>query len=85
MNNQGMRVSNAENLSSPYYTAATQSDYRYNAMYQLPYLDPLCLQLVSDPRIMMNWGRYFYDWDPIVHAAINKMAVYPVIFGCRLI
>lgn len=54
------------------------SDARWRMLYPAPYFDPIAMQTLMDPKIMMLWGRYFYDWHPIIHAAINKMVSYPI-------
>ena len=53
-------------------------DARWRMLYPAPYFDPIAMQTLMDPKIMMLWGRYFYDWHPIIHAAINKMVSYPI-------
>lgn len=53
-------------------------DARWRLLYPAPYFDPIAMQTLMDPKIMMHWGRYFYDWHPILHAAIEKMVSYPI-------
>lgn len=53
-------------------------DSRWRLLYPAPYFDPIAMQTLMDPKIMMHWGRYFYDWHPILHAAIEKMVSYPI-------
>lgn len=53
-------------------------DMRWRMIYPAPYFDPIAMQTIVDPKIIMQWGRYFYDWHPIIHAAINKMVQYPI-------
>lgn len=53
-------------------------DTRWRMIYPAPYFDPIAMQTILDPKIIMQWGRYFYDWHPIIHAAINKMVQYPI-------
>lgn len=54
------------------------SDSRWRMLYPAPYFDPIAMQTLMDPKILMHWGRYMYDWQPIFHAAINKMVSYPI-------
>ena len=53
-------------------------DARWRAVYPAPFFDPIAMQTVADPKILIQWSRFFYDWHPIVHAAINKMVAYPI-------
>ena len=53
-------------------------DGRWRAIYPAPFFDPIAMQTLTDPKILMQWSRFFYDWHPIVHAAINKMVSYPI-------
>jgi len=64
-------------LNNPSYRLMTQ-DTRWRLLYPAPYFDPIAMQTLMDPKILMHWGRYFYDWQPIMHAAINKMVSYPI-------
>lgn len=64
-------------MNNPDYQKMTM-DTRWRLLYPAPYFDPIAMQTIMDPKIMMHWGRYFYDWHPIIHAAINKMAAYPI-------
>lgn len=53
-------------------------DTRYRMIYPTPFFDPIAMQTVADPKILMQWSRFFYDSHPIIHAAINKMVSYPI-------
>ena len=53
-------------------------DGRWRMIYPAPFFDPIAFQTVADPKILIQWSRFFYDWHPIVHAAINKMVCYPI-------
>jgi hypothetical protein len=64
-------------MNNPQFQIMTQ-DTRWRLLYPAPYFDPIAMQTLMDPKIMMHWGRYFYDWHPIIHAAINKMVAYPI-------
>lgn len=64
-------------LNNPQFRLMTQ-DTRWRLLYPAPYFDPIAMQTLMDPKIMMHWGRYFFDWHPIIHAAINKMVTYPI-------
>ena len=64
-------------MNNPQFKQMTQ-DARWRLLYPAPYFDPIAMQTLMDPKIMMHWGRYFYDWHPIIHAAINKMVSYPI-------
>lgn len=64
-------------LNQPQFRYMMQ-DSRWRLLYPAPYFDPIAMQTLMDPKIMMHWGRYFYDWHPIIHAAINKMVSYPI-------
>jgi len=68
---------NATSYNNSQYKLMTQ-DARWRMLYPAPYFDPIAMQTLMDPKIMMLWGRYFYDWHPIIHAAINKMVSYPI-------
>ena len=68
---------NVQSMNSPQFRLMT-SDTRWRLLYPAPYFDPIAMQTLMDPKIMMYWGRYFYDWHPIIHAAINKMVNYPI-------
>lgn len=64
-------------LNNPSFRLMT-IDTRWRLLYPAPYFDPIAMQTLMDPKIMMHWGRYFYDWHPIINAAINKMVEYPI-------
>lgn len=64
-------------MNDPSFRLMTM-DTRWRLLYPAPYFDPIAMQTLMDPKIMMHWGRYFYDWQPIIHAAINKMVSYPI-------
>lgn len=64
-------------MNNPAFKFMT-TDTRWRLLYPAPYFDPIAMQTLMDPKIMMHWGRYFYDWHPIIHAAINKMVSYPI-------
>ena len=68
---------NVQSMNSPQFRLMT-SDTRWRLLYPAPYFDPIAMQTLMDPKIMIHWGRYFYDWHPIIHAAINKMVNYPI-------
>ena len=53
-------------------------DNRWRAIYPAPFFDPIAMQTVADPKILIQWSRFFYEWHPIIHAAINKMVNYPI-------
>ena len=53
-------------------------DSRWRMIYPAPFFDPIAMQAVMDPKIMVQWSRFFYDWHPIVHAAIQGMTIYPI-------
>ena len=53
-------------------------DARWRMIYPAPFFDPIAIQTMMDPKIMIQWSRFFYDWHPIVNAAINKMVMYPI-------
>ena len=53
-------------------------DNRWRMIYPAPFFDPIAMQSVMDPKIMIQWARFFYDWHPIVHAAIQGMTTYPI-------
>lgn len=53
-------------------------DARWRMIYPAPFFDPLAMQQIADPKIMIQWSRFFYSWHPIVNAAINKMVSYPI-------
>lgn len=53
-------------------------DARWHMIYPAPFFDPLAMQTVADPKMLIMWGRFFYDWHPLIHAAINKMVMYPI-------
>lgn len=53
-------------------------DSRWRSIYPAPFFDPIAMQTIADPKVLIQWSRFFYDWHPIVHAAINKMVSYPV-------
>lgn len=53
-------------------------DSRWNTIYPAAFFDPLAMQTVMDPKILIQWSRFFYDWHPVVHAAIQGMAEYPI-------
>lgn len=72
-----MGSGNATSYNNSQYKLMTQ-DARWRMLYPAPYFDPIAMQTLMDPKIMMLWGRYFYDWHPIIHAAINKMVSYPI-------
>lgn len=67
----------SSSMNNPQFKQMTQ-DARWRLLYPAPYFDPIAMQTLMDPKIMMHWGRYFYDWHPIIHAAINKMVSYPI-------
>lgn len=64
-------------MNNPSFIQMTR-DTRWRLLYPAPYFDPIAMQTLMDPKIAMHWGRYFYDWHPIIHAAINKMVSYPI-------
>lgn len=64
-------------LNDPAYLGAFKN-IRWRSIYPSPYFDPICMQIISDPKILIRWSRFFYEWHPIVHAAVNKMAAYPI-------
>lgn len=72
-----MGSGNTSSYNNAQYKLMTQ-DARWRMLYPAPYFDPIAMQTLMDPKIMMLWGRYFYDWHPIIHAAINKMVSYPI-------
>jgi hypothetical protein len=53
-------------------------DGRWRSIYPAPFFDPIAMQTIADPKVLIQWSRFFYDWHPIVHAAINKMVSYPI-------
>lgn len=53
-------------------------DSRWRMIYPAPFFDPIAMQTVADPKLLIMWGRFFYDWHPLIHAAINKMVMYPI-------
>lgn len=53
-------------------------DLRWRMIYPAPFFDPIAMQTLADPKILIMWGRFFYDWHPLVHAAVNKMVSYPI-------
>lgn len=53
-------------------------DARWRMIYPAPFFDPLAMQQIADPKIMIQWSRFFYSWNPIVAGAINKMVTYPI-------
>jgi hypothetical protein len=53
-------------------------DPRWRMIYPAPFFDPLAMQQIADPKIMIQWSRFFYSWQPVVNAAINKMVSYPI-------
>lgn len=57
---------------------ARMQDSRWRMIYPAPFFDPIAMQAVMDPKLLIQWSRFFYDWHPIVHAAINGMATYPI-------
>ena len=54
------------------------SNARWRAIYPAPFFDPIAMQMITDPRILIQWSRYFFEWNPIIHGAIQKMATYPI-------
>ena len=74
-----------QSMNSPQFRLL-MGDARWRMLYPAPYFDPIAVQTIMDPKIMMHWGRFFYDWHPIIHAAINKMVNYPItdfVFDCE--
>lgn len=53
-------------------------DGRWRMIYPAPFFDPIAMQSIMDPKILIQWSRFFYEWHPIVHAAINGMVTYPI-------
>lgn len=53
-------------------------DGRWRSIYPAPFFDPIAMQTIADPKVLIQWSRFFYDWHPIIHAAINKMVSYPI-------
>lgn len=53
-------------------------DNRWRMIYPAPFFDPIAMQTVADPKLLIMWSRFFYDWHPLIHAAINKMVTYPI-------
>ena len=53
-------------------------DSRWSTVYPAAFFDPLAMQTVMDPKILIQWSRFFYDWHPIVRAAIQGMSEYPI-------
>ena len=51
---------------------------RWGSLYPSQLFDPIAFQTIVDPKSMILWSRFFYEWHPIVHAAVNSMAAYPI-------
>jgi hypothetical protein len=53
-------------------------DSRYRMIYPAPFFDPIAIQSIMDPKLLIQWSRFFFEWHPIVHAAIMGMVTYPI-------
>ena len=47
------------NLNNPTFRYM-MSDSRWRMLYPAPYFDPIAMQTLMDPKIMIHWGRYMY-------------------------
>ena len=53
-------------------------DSRWRMVYPAAFFDPIAMQTVADPKMLIQWCRFFFEWHPIVNAAIQKMASSPI-------
>lgn len=53
-------------------------DARWRMVYPAPFFDPIAMQTVADPKMLIQWSRFFFEWHPIINAAIQKLASYPI-------
>ena len=65
-------------LSARSISSFLNQDGRWKNLYPDSFFDPLSYLGRIDPKSLIIWSRFFYEWEPTVFAAINQMASYPI-------